>query len=98
MKNRKPTDNEILLIKKFFTNDMINSVFHTDELDAMVFSNEIFESENTDFIIYDITDNIKFLIIVTIELDVDAFFKTVDQFTINIETEELISTKEIDFL
>jgi len=98
MKGRNPFKIETKIMKKFFVDDMTKSMFKTDELEAMVCANEILESEHLDVLVYDITDNIKFCVLVTIYLNSIEVTKNVSQFLIDIEKEEIVEADDFDYL
>ena len=97
MKGRNITDIEKRIMKKFFFNDMNDCLIPNDELDAMIFANEILEEDN-EVLIYDITDNLKYCILISIDYKSLYIDKNLSQFLIDIENEEVIQADDFDYL
>jgi hypothetical protein len=98
MKGRDLTDLETIIIKNFFTQDIIRSGSQKNELDAMIMANEITLAKDTDFIIYDITENIKHCIIVLSSFENFEFNSFIEEFLIDIDNKKIVAIHEIENL
>ena len=97
MKSRKPTGIEQNMLKRFFTEDAM-SLSKFEYLDAMVFADEVVSDKGTDIVVYDIDQNIKYVVMVVISVTEDGLLKTLEDFLIDLSNDTIELATEIDYL
>jgi len=96
MKSRKPKSSEIKILNNFFTEDAAR--LFPNCLDAMAFAHQITSDEDTDILVYDISDDIKYIVMVTIDKTEDGVNKTIEEFCIDLLNNKIELAQEIDVL
>jgi hypothetical protein len=96
MKSRKPKSAEIKILNNFFAEDA-SSLF-PNCLDAMAFAHQITSDEDADILVYDISNDIKYVVMIIIDKTEDVVNKTIEEFCIDLLNNKIELAKEIEVL